>query len=137
MSRPRSRHALLVSVAVCIAAFGVHGCGGSTTSPGSTSTVRMTLAYENACTGSIDLKFFDRTNGIVWPSASSSYEITSQQRRSFDLDCRNQAQVCYGGSERANTSHYWGVGLDNTQSCSDCCLVCGQTPPPVKVLTCN
>lgn len=137
MSRPQRGRPLSFMVAGVLAAISLHGCGGSTTSPGSANTVRMTLDYQNACSGPIDLKFFDRTNAVVWPDASSSYEIASQQRRSFDLNCRNQAQVCYGASERANTSHYWGVGIDNTQSCSDCCVVCGQTPPPVKVLTCS
>lgn len=137
MSRRQRGRGVFLGVAAVIAAVGLHGCSGSPTQPASGGTVRMTLAYENACAGPVDLKFFDRTNGTIWPDASSSYEIASQQRRTFNLDCRSQAQVCYGASERANTSHYWGVGLDNTQSCADCCVSCGQTAPPVKVLVCN
>lgn len=134
--RPRGRAALL-SVSALIAVLGLHACAGSPTSPETAKTVRMTLAYENACSGPIDLKFFDRTNGTVWPDQTSSYEVASQQRRSFNLDCKAQSQVCYGANERANTSHYWGVGLDNTQTCSDCCVPCSETIPPAKILVCN
>ena len=137
MSRRQRGRAVFLGVSALIAALGLHACGGSPTGPEPAKTVRMTLAYENACAGPIDLKFFDRTDGTVWPDASSSYEVASQQRRSFDLNCRAQAQVCYGATERANTSHYWGVGLDNTQTCSDCCVSCSETTPPVKILVCN
>lgn len=137
MSRRQRGRAVFLGVAAVLAAATLHACGGSPTEPASAGTVRMTLAYENSCAGPVDLKLFDRTNGMVWPDATSSYEIASQQRRSLSLDCRAQAQVCYGALERANPTHYWGVGLDNTQNCSDCCVSCGQSAPPVKVLVCN
>jgi hypothetical protein len=87
---------------------------------------------------SIDYKFYDETNNLVWPSASSFY-FTSALNATYssNLSCESGANVCYGARSTVNGSQvYWGVDLDNSKSCTNCCITCVNGNSLSRTLTC-
>lgn len=83
---------------------------------------------------SIQYKFYDETNNLVWPSASSYYYTTAYNATyTHNLLCNEGAKVCYGAR---NNTGYWGVDLDNSKSCSDCCIQCYEGYVLSRRLTC-
>ena len=98
----------------------------------STITFNITDGCNNGV--SIDYKFYDVTNNLVWPSATSHY-FTSAFNATYrhDLLCSTNAKVCYGA--RSSTG-YWGIDVDGSKSCSDCCIFCTQGNSLSRRLTC-
>jgi hypothetical protein len=101
--------------------------------PTSTITFQITDGCNDGY--SIDYKFYDETNNLVWPS-SSTYYYTSYYNTAYtnSLSCNTGAKVCYGGN---TGTLYWGVGVDNTQSCADCCISCQEGNALSRTLTCS
>jgi hypothetical protein len=73
------------------------------------------------CGGEVDYKFFDIDNSLVWPSASSYYYSYYGQTYTSRLSCISGAKICLGAN---SGTWYWGVGVNNNQSCTDCCGYC-------------
>ena len=42
------------------------------------------------------------------------------------ISCQAGTNICYGGRVRG-TSNYFGVGVDGSEGCTDCCTPCGST----------
>lgn len=80
---------------------------------------------EDACRDGHDmeLRFFDRTNDLVWPGEGRVYVL--QGENTYRLACRSGAKVCYGARARNSPdSSYWGVGIDDDEGCTGCCYTC-------------
>jgi hypothetical protein len=43
--------------------------------------------------------------------------------------------VCYGARTDPPTNSYWGVDIDNSQGCDDCCTLCENVSRSIR-LTC-
>ena len=70
----------------------------------------------------IEYKFYDFDNNWVWPSASTHYETTIYNRTYKSvLSCQKGAKVCFGGR---TGNLYWGVDVDGSKGCDDCCGIC-------------
>ena len=70
----------------------------------------------------IEYKFYDFENNLVWPSSSTHYEtVYYNYTYTHVLQCRPGSRVCFGGR---TGSLYWGVDVDGSQYCSDCCGTC-------------
>jgi len=127
------------SVVLCLlVVVACGGCDGETgVGPTLPSTDTMTWDVKNSCTGSADLRFFDRTNGVVFPSNTQSYLLDPGDRQSYKLKCNSNANICYGASLKSNPRFYWGVAVDNSQGCQGCCHVCdGSDPTPISLTGC-
>lgn len=87
----------------------------------------------------IQVRFFDATNGGVWPAEAGQAFITSVEGGFADelLACIPGAKVCYGATPAPQDGGYWGLGIDGTHTCTDCCVICGAGDPPPIDLTCN
>lgn len=98
----------------------------------STITFNITDGCNNGT--SIDYKFYDVTNNLVWPSATDHY-YTSAYNATYthNLLCSTNAKVCYGA--RSN-GIFWGIDVDGSKSCSDCCIFCTQGNSLSRRLTC-
>lgn len=100
----------------------------------------ITFNITDSCNNgiSIDYKFYDETNNLVWPSATTYY-YTSALGATYNsnLSCISGANVCYGARTTVGGSTvYWGVDLDNSKSCTDCCIFCSNGNTLSRNLTC-
>lgn len=94
---------------------------------GSGGSSSMTWQMSDGCSDgqATHLKFFDRTNNLVWPSSSEVYVLGVQgQTYTFNLSCATGANICYGAEPASRPGTYWGVSLDNDNGCSNCCGTC-------------
>jgi hypothetical protein len=100
--------------------------------PNNTITFTITDGCNNGV--SINYKFYDMTNNLVWPSATSHY-FTSAFNASYthNLSCRAGANVCYGGR---SGNFYWGVDVDGSKGCPDCCIACSNGNSLSRRLAC-
>jgi hypothetical protein len=69
------------------------------------------------------VRFFDETNGLVFPNASQAYVINSGRSGTVKLTVKRGAKICYGAEPTNRDGSYWGVGLDNDQGCASCCNI--------------
>lgn len=84
---------------------------------------------------SINYRFFDTTNNLVWPGTDRHYYTEFyNQRYTSTLTCRTGAKICFGG-ETGNLK--WGVGLNEEQGCTDCCYTCQSGVDQGWLLTCQ
>ena len=85
----------------------------------------------------IQLRFFDRTYGGVWPGWSEVYVILSGETRQGTLSCTTGANICYGAKTDPETSGSWGLDLNTgTGSRATCCNTCKDTTV-TRRLTCD
>ena len=110
----------------------------------------MTFTFKGVCnaTQEIRLRLFDQTLNLIYLDGMHDYVITSSVQ-SISIDCRSGDTICYGGqvalttptaivnpkpTPRALTT--FGVGLNNDQTCRDCCFTCATTMIPEIDLRC-
>jgi len=130
--------ALFCAVAVLLVA-----CGGQQSSSSNSSSGKggSTLSYQvsDSCYdgNTIYFRFFDETDNLLWPTASTYYDATQGNTYSMNLQCTTGANICFGASENTNTdSPYWGVGSNNSEPCTNCCVTCAATSV-TGTLTCS
>jgi hypothetical protein len=142
---------LLVLALLCMAACnmggsnsGTNGGGGSGSGGGgggqTSSTVTFDIGEDTDCTVALDLRFFDKTANLQWPANGEVYTLNLPgQQEQFPLSCTTGHQVCYGASYYSNTDSpvYWGVGIDGTQGCPNCCYACGDQTVNAPMLSCT
>ena len=103
----------------------VQGCDVSGRLPGCPAIGEMVWSFLDACDdgSGIELRFFDLTNDLVWPSDDEVYVLDRTEIFSFPLACRAGAKVCYGADDGLGID-WWGVGIDGDEDCEDCCYTC-------------
>lgn len=104
--------------------------------PPPATTATITFNITDGCNNgiSIDYKFYDVTANLVWPSASSHYFTSAfDATYTHNLQCTTNDKVCYG-ARSVNT--YWGLDVDGSKSCSDCCIFCTEGNSLSRRLTC-
>jgi hypothetical protein len=106
--------------------------------PPSMSTVTFTIT--DACHDgwAINYRFWDETNSLVWPSATTNY-YTQHDDTPYQsaLSCETGALICYGArNSNPALPYYWGVDVDNSESCPDCCIRCQSGNTLSRRLTC-
>ena len=137
------------------------GGGGSTSfSPNSNITVTpgsapvVVFRITDSCNDGVNINYrfysYDRwldgdtvageSASGVWPSAGRIYVTRGfRQRGEHNLSCTAGKGVCYGATPSDNRPTYWGVGIDNDNSCTSCCVRCptsGRADYPGGNLTC-
>ena len=119
-----SRLAALGSGILALLALGHCGGGGGNgpTAPSGGSTITWTVS--NACTGgsTILLRFFD-DDFDTFPDDVSAYILGPNATQTFILTpVVPNSQVCFGAATNPDPNGiFWGVGLDDSQSCASCC----------------
>lgn len=92
--------------------------------PPPTSNSTITFTITDGCNNGIQIqyKFYDFTNNLVWPSSSTHYTTLAYNASyTHNLSCRTGASICYGAR---SASYYWGVDVDGSKYCPDCCISC-------------
>lgn len=89
--------------------------------PEATSTVKWAMGNECNIAAPVSYKFYDSDRNLVWPGATTHYEIAFNATRSHTLGCTAGALVCVGAQ---GGSYTWGVGFGGGGGCSNCCARC-------------
>ena len=69
------------------------------------------------------VRFFDETNNLVFPNSSQVYIINSGRTSTIKLSVKRGAKICYGAEPTDLDGYYWGVSIDNSQGCANCCNI--------------
>lgn len=102
--------------------------------PPTNSTITFTIT--DGCNNGVQIryKFYDFANNLVWPTSTTHY-FTEAFNSSYthNLSCRTGANICYGAR---SATFYWGVDVDGSKSCPDCCITCQSGGSLSRRLTC-
>ncbi len=82
----------------------------------------------------VSLEFYSQDYNRAWPGGGEVYILDDWDAKSFNLQCSTGELICYGAWVRGDSSTYWGVGIDDSQYCSDCCYYCGERTDPITLL---
>jgi len=93
---------------------------GQCVTPQPVANSSITVSVEDACNDgyAVEYRFFDTTNGLSYPSHTTSYSNTVY---THTLKCVSGATIAVGA--RTGNKN-WGVGISNNQSCSNCAYSC-------------
>jgi hypothetical protein len=86
----------------------------------------------------LQLSFFSQYRSAEWPGQGDAYELNDSAPRTYSLSCRTGEKICYGawvnGGDRNGRYKSWGVGATNEHDCTDCCAICGEEDPAIRLL---
>ena len=101
-------------------------------------SVVMHWGIENGCFNgeSILIKFFDVDRGVEWPAPAKAYSVAPGATQDFVLLCTPGDWICLGGQQPQHHL-YWGVDIDNSKSCTQCCVRCAVQAGTTTTLMCN
>jgi hypothetical protein len=96
---------------------------GWTSAPASADTVTFNISSTHPNT--VELQFFSQDRNHIWPQPGRVYLIDDWDTHEYRLSCSYGENICYGAwVSGGGDGTYWGVGQNNNQRCSNCCLVC-------------
>lgn len=108
------------------------GSGGAGTGGGGSTanSSRWILADGCADGEGIQARFHEVRNGsrtgLAWPGGSQVYLADPGGTIDVNLACTAGTLICFGATKRVSVSSgSWGIGIDGSQPCSDCCTACG------------
>ena len=91
--------------------------------PASADTVTFNISSTHPNT--VELQFFSQDRNHIWPQPGRVYLIDDWDTHEYRLSCSYGENICYGAwVSGGGDGTYWGVGQNNNQRCSNCCLVC-------------
>ena len=102
--------------------FNADGGGTDPTSSG----LRVSLG--SACSDTIHLRFFEDRNDVTsssaqWPGGGRVYVVRDGESYQQSLGCTPGYKVCYG-ARNTRTNSYWGIDIDASKGCENCCTTC-------------
>ncbi len=86
--------------------------------------VGMTVGVRDSCVDGepARYRFFDATQGVVWPGPEETWTAGAVGIPvEVELACTPGARICYGAGAGERR---WGLGLDGSVRCGDCCYFC-------------
>ena len=94
-----------------------------TTCPSHTATFTMT----NGTPYNMAIAFYSQTRiGLSWPGSGQLYQLVPGETKPFSLACKFSERICFGSVfADAPEDTYWGVGLNGSYGCGNCCISCG------------
>ena len=72
----------------------------------------------------VQLEFYSQHRDAAWPGNGRAFVLDDYGVHTFNLNCWQGEKICYGAWVDGNASTYWGVGLDDSEGCYNCCVVC-------------
>ncbi|MFK8079032.1 MAG: hypothetical protein AB8B97_01995 [Granulosicoccus sp.] len=72
--------------------------------------------------------------GFFWP-AETDEVLPFSGSGLFNLRCDVDQLICYGVEADDGNGFFWGVRIDGSESCENCCSFCGDEPRSIS-LTC-
>jgi hypothetical protein len=72
------------------------------------------------------VRFFDKTNNLLWPNRTQVYVINNGRSSVFRLTVKRGAKICYG-ADSIGGNFYWGLSAEGNKACPDCCNIVPNT----------
>jgi hypothetical protein len=137
MSRTLWRSFLLSLLLVALAALGCSSSNSTPTQPAAGNAVIYSVTDTCSTGSSILLRFFDDGDGAIFPDANDAYTQSAGTTISYPLQPVSAGtQTCYGGQPNPDTNNlFWGVGLLESSTCSNCCNTVPTTGVPTYDVT--
>jgi hypothetical protein len=110
-------------------------CVSGSVGASGTGTISLTINDKCNVDASIQYRFIDESASIYWPSSTTVYTLTYGNEMSHSLSCTIGDNLCYGA--RRSNGYYWGADIDDSSSCSNCCITCSEGATHNWNLTCN
>jgi hypothetical protein len=108
-------------LAVALLAFGfVAAIPGQVWAEDST----MSWSFRSNHPNVVQLEFYSQHRNAAWPGAGRAYVLDDYGVQTFNLNCWQGEKICYGAWVDGDANEYWGVGIDDSQDCYDCCVTC-------------
>lgn len=92
---------------------------------------QMTWHFNNAEINDVQIEF--STTDHIWPGDNKAYSLPALTQKYLTINCFTGEYICYGGWVNGDANRYWGMGFSRSQSCSNCCYVCGQSNPNIRL----
>lgn len=99
---------------------------------GSTSTASVNWRIVDGCSDNrgFRVRFFDKTNGGVFPSQSEVFTVPAGGDRTFSFNAPRGSRICLGAEQSPPTSSWWCYGINGNQDGSysaGCCSIVPST----------
>jgi len=101
---------------------------------GAAQAQNMTWKFRSDHPNVVDVELYSQDRDYVWPGNNQVFSLDDSNVRDMPIRCRDGEKICYGAWVRGQDGTYWGTGPQNKQRCTDCCSVCGEGDPPVRLL---
>lgn len=98
----------------------------------------VTFLITDDCDDDYDVlwKLFSDDREWTWPAGDAVYVTPGYVRDQYEtIECNEGEWICFGG--QTDGGLVYGVGLDNAQSCDNCCYPCESATHDLGYLTCN
>ncbi len=84
----------------------------------------------------VEVRFFAVDRGLVWPGGNLVYTMAPGTTITQPLACNLGEKICFGADQPIN-GLAWGVDIDNSIACADCCRTCANASVSYGPLTCR
>lgn len=98
----------------------------------------MTFRITDACDDEADVawKLFSDDRDWTWPSGTAVYVTPGFERDGLEtIECVQDELICFGAE--ADSGLVYGVGIDFSEDCDDCCFRCDSYELDLGLLTCQ
>ena len=95
----------------------------------------LNWTVENGCNQTAQFRFFDITRNLLWPNSNQFFTLATSGRSTYSLRCNVNSKICFGG-QPAGGNGFWGLGLNGSQSCANCCYFCTNSSVSLPRLGC-
>ncbi|MBF0171542.1 MAG: hypothetical protein HQK87_10735 [Nitrospinae bacterium] len=114
---------------------------GFKTSKGGDTGVDTTMTWRivDQCDDgvAVNYRFYDVDNNLEWPDRPAYYTAAEANKTYLtSFTCPKDGKVCLGATD-ADRKWSWGVGLEGTHDCIDCCFFCDSTDIAYYPLGCD
>lgn len=83
----------------------------------------LTFTFDNEYSETIAIELYSQDRDHVWPGGEVLLIDPSEGEGSYTAACRPNELICFG-AWTINQDRQWGVGIDQSMSCPDCCYRC-------------
>ncbi len=85
----------------------------------------LVWTLDNEFSEDVAVEFYSQDRDHVWPGGSEIWVLgVSDGAVSYPLQCQPGETICFG-AWTLSAADQWGVGMDMSQDCENCCAQCG------------
>jgi hypothetical protein len=110
--------------AFCAAATLAFGLVAASPGSGQAADATLTWSFQSNHPNRVQLEFYSQHRNAAWPGNGHVFLLGDYQRHRFTLSCWSGEKICYGAWVDGDANQYWGVGIDQSSYCQDCCVIC-------------